>query len=87
MFAPPAEILPQSVLAEAGDPSVRVDEEEARSREVGARVCRRHLAGPCELGRRAGSLVRRSRRLGFCGSVVLLRRLLGVVCSVATLVF
>ena len=41
MFAPPAEVLPQSVLAEAGYPSVRVDEEETRSREVGVRVCRR----------------------------------------------
>ena len=79
MFAPPAEILPQSVLAKAGDPTVRVDEEETRSREVGERVRRRRLAGLCEQDRWAVSPVCRDRRFGLCGSVVLSRRLLVVV--------
>ena len=73
MFAPPAEVLPQSVLAEAGYPSVRVDEEETRSREVGVRVCRRRLVGPRERDRRAGLLNRSGRRLGLCGSAVFSR--------------
>ena len=79
MFAPLAEVLPQPALAEAGDPAVRVDEGEKRSREVGERVCRRRPAGSNDRYCRAGSLVCLDRRLGLCGSVVVSRRLLGVL--------
>ena len=79
MFASSSKVLPQSVLAEAGDPAVGVEEEKAGAREVIARVCLRRFGGLRGRGCQARLLACCDRRFGLCVSFVLLRRLPWVV--------